>query len=254
MQALLCERCGYDLSGSPAGGVCPECELPVSESLPERRTGTAWQQAWIGAKTRLPQAWLLSTVRGLFTPGAQLRRATIVARGARGLLWINLLIASTVLTLQSAPTVAALTVSYWPSWLTSPAVALGPTWRYGAVLLTLALWALLLRFLVGVERFGIHFYAARRFWRIGSVLSLLGTSHASGAWIVAALGARMLPIATEGLARILPPSLAVKVAGIQVIAPALGFISGMIWFEIATYFALRACRYGNHPGVHRPDA
>lgn len=30
---ITCVTCGYDLSGSPIGGVCPECGTPVQESL-----------------------------------------------------------------------------------------------------------------------------------------------------------------------------------------------------------------------------
>ncbi|MCC6682131.1 MAG: DUF4190 domain-containing protein [Phycisphaeraceae bacterium] len=30
---IHCSRCGYDLTGSTVGGVCPECGTPVSRSL-----------------------------------------------------------------------------------------------------------------------------------------------------------------------------------------------------------------------------
>lgn len=32
---VLCEHCGYGLSGLPDGGLCPECGKPVSDSLSE---------------------------------------------------------------------------------------------------------------------------------------------------------------------------------------------------------------------------
>ena len=32
-QSLSCSDCGYDLSGTAVGGACPECGLPVYESL-----------------------------------------------------------------------------------------------------------------------------------------------------------------------------------------------------------------------------
>lgn len=41
---LLCERCGYVIEGLATDGACPECGKPISESLPERRVGTPWQQ------------------------------------------------------------------------------------------------------------------------------------------------------------------------------------------------------------------
>lgn len=41
---LLCERCGYVIEGLDEAGACPECGMPVADSLPQRRVGTPWQQ------------------------------------------------------------------------------------------------------------------------------------------------------------------------------------------------------------------
>jgi ribosomal protein S27E len=53
---LLCEGCGYVLSGLPRGGDarCPECGKPIAESEPGRRAPAAWE-----ARPSLPT--LLST-------------------------------------------------------------------------------------------------------------------------------------------------------------------------------------------------
>lgn len=188
-------------------------------------------------------------------PGRQLRRAIIDPFGARTLLTINTTIASLLLAFQSAGSVAGALIAWWPVLLfPTPAVLLGPTWRPASFVLVLALWFGLLTVLTRVERIGIHFYSRRRAWRIGPVLSLVGTAHASGAWIAAAFAARLFPIGIEALTQALPGAIAVHLAGIRLIAGPLGFISGMIWFEMATYFGLRACRYGNPPGVRAPDA
>jgi len=37
---ITCVECGYDLSGSPVGGNCPECGTPVKNSLVPSRTAS----------------------------------------------------------------------------------------------------------------------------------------------------------------------------------------------------------------------
>jgi hypothetical protein len=41
----LCEGCGYVLNGLPAGGNCPECGKPTSESAATLRHAAAWEQS-----------------------------------------------------------------------------------------------------------------------------------------------------------------------------------------------------------------
>ncbi|MBX3389979.1 MAG: hypothetical protein KF691_11055 [Phycisphaeraceae bacterium] len=203
----------------------------------------------------LPLAWVLSTAGGLLAPSRQLRRASIVPDGSRVLLTINITIAAALLTLQSVKTITAMIVAFWPiTLIQSPAVMLGPTWMPTALILVFFLWSLLIGLLTRIERIGIHFYSRRRSWRIDPVLSLVGTAHASGAWIGAALAARLLPLALESLANSLPAAISIHLAAVRLMAAPLGFIAGMIWFEMATYFGLRACRYGNHPGVRIQSA
>lgn len=40
---VLCEGCGYVLTGLPDDGRCPECGRPLAESHPSRRTLPAWE-------------------------------------------------------------------------------------------------------------------------------------------------------------------------------------------------------------------
>ncbi|MGH7243666.1 MAG: hypothetical protein ACREJD_09645 [Phycisphaerales bacterium] len=164
-------------------------------------------------------------------------------------------IAAILLTLQSAGAIAGLIVSYWPvSVLPTLAVLLGPTWRFTSVVLVFALWLALFVALTWIERIGIHFYSRRRSWRVDSVLSLIGTAHASGAWIGAALAAYLLPIAIERISDALPAAISIHLAAFRLAGAPLGFIAGMLCFELATVVGLRACRYGNPPNVRTPDA
>lgn len=252
---MLCERCGYELSDIPVASVCPECALPLAESLPSRRTGTAWQRTWRQGVRHLPLGWCVSTALGLLAPARQLRRAAIVPSGALALLFVNLFVASLLLTLQSAGTIGAAIIGHWPvAILPSPAAILGPTWRHASIVAVFLLWFGLLWLLTRIERIGIHFYGRRRGWRLGPVLSLIGTSHASGAWIAAAIATFLLPIALDVAVRALPPAISIYLSGLRVLAVPLGFISCMIWFELATFFGLRACRFANPPGVRATPA
>src|SRR6266508_2135759 len=42
--ALLCESCGYTLSGLPDSSACPECGMPIAESSPLLRYPSEWEQ------------------------------------------------------------------------------------------------------------------------------------------------------------------------------------------------------------------
>lgn len=91
-----CEECGYNLTGTPADGRCPECGLPVVESLgPHVRPGTAWQRR---REVGLLSAWCRSTAAALFHPrrlGRQLRVFT-GSVSHRSLLVANMLPAALV--------------------------------------------------------------------------------------------------------------------------------------------------------------
>lgn len=41
---LLCETCGYELTGLAPKGLCPECGTPIAQSLPTLRGPTRWEE------------------------------------------------------------------------------------------------------------------------------------------------------------------------------------------------------------------
>lgn len=252
--ALLCEKCGYDLTSLPASAVCPECATPLTASLPESRPGSAWQLAWKDRPWLLPLVWVRTSLRGLCFPGRQLRRTRIEAAGAHGLLAVNMLIASSLLTMRTSEPARELLLSIWPQRISSPAAFLGPTWPLIATCMVLLGWLGLFVFLTEVERLGVAFYSRRRGWRVDRTLSSVATAHASGAWPLAAFLGVALPSVLDHSQAMLPTYAAPYLTGLRFFAGSTGFIAGMIWFEMCTYFGIRACRYANPPGVRRPPA
>jgi hypothetical protein len=63
--ALLCEKCGYIVSGIPMDSLCPECGEPINESLPQNRQLSLWESARSGS---FGSFWR-TTWQLIFTPG-----------------------------------------------------------------------------------------------------------------------------------------------------------------------------------------
>src|SRR6266571_4722751 len=73
--ALLCEKCGYIIDGIPTDSLCPECAMPIAESLPEKRRPPMWEQPDVRAGVRF---WT-TTSQIIFHPAKFYR--SITSRG-----------------------------------------------------------------------------------------------------------------------------------------------------------------------------
>lgn len=76
--AWLCEGCGYELTGLPAGGRCPECGMPTAQSAADLRSLPDWERPEIGSA---PARFFRTTFAILFRPTSFYR--SLVTRNAR---------------------------------------------------------------------------------------------------------------------------------------------------------------------------
>ncbi|MFI5377819.1 MAG: hypothetical protein ACHRHE_00815 [Tepidisphaerales bacterium] len=70
--ALLCEACGYNLTGVPREGQCPECGVAIARSLPSLRRAPAWET---GERPGF-WPWLAVSSGVVFHPGRFFRELT----------------------------------------------------------------------------------------------------------------------------------------------------------------------------------
>ncbi|GMV24979.1 MAG: hypothetical protein AMXMBFR58_10100 [Phycisphaerae bacterium] len=252
--ALMCESCGYPLAGlEESQGNCPECGTPIADSLPRRRTGSAWQNrggvlSWPGA------VW--DTHKGtLLRPRERFRTLRIEPRSGTLLLAVTL------------PLAGLLLVAPWTGTLVGdPARAArgaGPVVQAAVYALMVpfqaAIAAGILLVLTAIECRGVMFFARRRGWRLTREAAWQVCSHASAGWIVGAL----VPLFVMAVLWAAPtgrPSLLDKLlargggigvgsfsAGDAVLASVVvgAYVIGLLVFEVLVYVGVRQCRWAN---------
>lgn len=239
---LLCESCGYAIAGLPESGNCPECGTPILQSLPEARTGSAWQ-TWTHARTPAPlAAWLSTSWRTVRHPGASFRTLRADIRGVVSLLAINLVLAGVFLALP------------WPGALVFDP-ARGSRGAAGVVLQFVSLLALtifaaaVLLLLTWVECVGIRFFAARRAWCLTPAAAWQVCAHASVGWLAAGPCVWAALLLTSTLAGNTQTIFGI-VSVHDLIGGGLVFTAvllGMLAFEVLVYLGVRQCRFANPP-------
>lgn len=243
--ALLCETCGYVIDGLPTSGPCSECGRPVADSLPERRTGTAWQRS-PGVRS-----WFITNFAAIFRRRQTFDTLRADNRGWRSLLIVNLIFASLALVAPWAGVLAGDPMrTARNSGISEYLVAAF------AIPIEVLLVALFLYLLTWIEARGIRFFGGRRGWRITAPLSWQICAHASIGWTLAAV------LMFAGLAASVPAFALLERLGalgrpgfmyfslrdaLGVILGAGGFFIGLLVFETLVYIGVRRCRYANPP-------
>jgi hypothetical protein len=232
---------------------CPECGFEVSQSLPERRTGSRWQREMGWSRWGL-LAWAATSASSLFTPTKVFDRVIVSRRGAWPLLIINT-VAAAAITLS--PLAGMSPNDPLRSLRTLPGFA-SVTQFTGWFALYTAACALLLGAMMAFEYFSVRFIAARRGWRLLPDAALQAVAHASVGWIVASvlghLAWQLVFVAlrfTDASSWIASSDLLRKIqfgqSEVSLVFVALAYFAGMFWFELIVFRGIRRMRFANAP-------
>lgn len=246
-KTLLCERCGYIIEGLPVAGVCPECGLPIEQSLPSRRQGSPMQRRH-GFGPLLLTSWLvlrhpLRTLDSMSVSKPPVRALLLMAA-----LPIGQLLGVGVLLLLELERRTASGAASWSPGSVIGSMALGII--LGCLLTPVAM--LMLGALTWIEARGLVIFGAQAGSRMHPELAHTIVRHGAAGWLVSGLGAAlMLPLAwgleTE-FARYLGSGVGHTLPRWSLLLAALGIalvLAGFLAFECFAWLGLRRCRFAN---------
>lgn len=241
---ILCETCGYDLTGLTPEGDCPECGRAIASSLPENRIGSPWQRG------RYLGGWW-KTLRMLWRPRKFWSIVRIDRRRARSLQSLNIAIAAML------PAVSIhwfLLLAEWAELDTNNAHPL----LIGAAsaLVALELWAAGAAALLAmtlIERQGIRFWGARRGVRITRDAATTICAHATYGWLLTGLGVFLVLRYGDTRPAVDLFDMLISIqpfgeGGAVALYLSLAAFPGLLMFEILVYLGVRGCRFANIEG------
>ncbi len=240
---LLCERCGYDLEGTPAGGVCAECGLAVGMSLGERRPGSPFQASpgFLTYLVTVGAAWV--------GPRGDRERPRAGGWRERGL-WGVVAVESERSIVFAGVTLLLVPVVFWAGMVVTDAGVgfLNPAAGFGLVVNG----AFFLAFLTVVESLGIQFFGRRRGWRITPDVAAAVVCHASPGWLTAGVLSAVGWMVGQALDQSnwvdLPGAFPGFLSTPSFMLANGGFLVGLLHFEVLVWLGVRNMRYANGGG------
>lgn len=245
---LLCERCGYVIEGLPTGGACPECGKPIAESLPERRTGSAWQQ-----RPRTGSLWR-TWPAVLATPNRTLDTLAVGNPDDRRLARLSGVWAAAI---PCGAIVLALGVEGLRTRETGVLAYIGL-----AVAAAAAMW-LGVRALIGVETKGLQVIGRTRGFRVTPAIAATITAHGAVGWVIAGTGVAIAVVGpfTAHLINTTGGAIDGPVGRFGALSVVLGLLlaaCGFLFFETFAWLGLRRLKYANRrrpgPAGHAASA
>ncbi len=244
---LLCERCGYIIDDLDHSLPCPECSKLISESLPERRVGTPWQN------NRSMRSALKTWADSLLRPHHTLRLLRVDA-ASHGFRELSFLAASSLLTVASflfrwrwklmAVDGEQLTSTVWSKLISH------------SILTGVGLY-ILLTLLTATEQYGLVLFGKRHKTRLNKATARVICDHASAGWVFAAtgtvIGSGVVVVSTNDLStpfnetHWLENGLMFYLFIIGHGLAAISIILGFLFFETFAFLGLRRCKYANRP-------
>lgn len=236
---LLCERCGYVLSGLPTDAACPECGKAIAESLPSARTLAYDPKGGMG--------WVRVAVRMVRSPFGAYETVKIDVERARGFATRSFAIVSVIagvgvmlplIGFYGLPRTDATSAL---GWMLKQAASIVPVVMLGTFVL---LWLVLL-----IERAGSRVIGLTHRWRITGEVAYCVCAYASVGWLLGALG-----LAVSGAwyaLRIADENFAASSEGFYVMYGGLAaaFLLGLFGYELLVYIGLRRCKFANVEGA-----
>jgi len=226
---LLCERCGYIIEDLDQSLPCPECGKPMSESIPEHRVGTAWQQ------NQCLQSLVQTMKLTLRSPIEVLRIARPFNKQTRTLRRIYQFGAGIWWTLMTL-----IFIGYSVSHINaSHNIDLLITFYSGILIFALLITPFVM-FLSWIETLGIVFLSKRRNGRIDKDIARSITSHGSIGWLIGSIGGSTCFLLWAMLS-LQSPWLSETLGWIG----SAFVLTGFLFFETFAYLGLRRCKYAN---------
>lgn len=233
---VLCESCGYDLTGHGLGDICGECGLAVADSLPHRRIGSSFQKCSI-QPILLCLAWVRTNALMLGRPSAEWETVRMEAVRSGVLMVVNAIVGAVLAWNLVWFADGSARESFWLSWV----------WICGLVLAVIGLSQ--------IEYLGLRTFGKKRRWRVSHRVAMAVVGHASVGWLIGLpLGAAGWIVGgmLDGPGVLVPAALAAYLGGAigwgWVLAFA-GFGIGLMVFEVLVYIGVRRCRFANPPSA-----